>query len=237
MSIRRFVSVQTVIAVIVTALLAGAFAVTRAGDDHPTIQACVHKNSGDVRIVASPGDCRPPEVPLAWNQQGIQGERGPQGEPGEPGAPGDPGEPGPPGPPGQPGGLTSIDDLDGAACTLATGQPGAIDVRVASNGVVTLTCRAVDPPEPGQVTLNLQPAGANTFRLRTEGGTALDIQVQVHGQFHLFTNGCGSTLEPGSFCDISVRSDPLPGETFGTLEVHASNAETVSVALYKPAQP
>ncbi|MBV1848826.1 hypothetical protein [Catellatospora tritici] len=54
-----------------------------------TIKACVHKKTGDVRIVELPKSggtgCGKDERPTMWN---VRGPRGPQGEPGEQGPPG-----------------------------------------------------------------------------------------------------------------------------------------------------
>lgn len=52
------------------------------------IYACVKKVNGQVRIVSPTGRCLPSEVPVNWNQAGLQGPPGPQGEPGPKGDPG-----------------------------------------------------------------------------------------------------------------------------------------------------
>jgi hypothetical protein len=53
------------------------------------IHGCYKKNNGQLRIVNNPSQCNPSEVPISWNQVGLQGPEGPQGEPGPPGAPGE----------------------------------------------------------------------------------------------------------------------------------------------------
>ncbi|MBV1848824.1 hypothetical protein [Catellatospora tritici] len=59
-----------------------------------TIKACVHKKTGDVRIVELPKSggtgCGKDERPVSWS---AKGPRGPQGAPGTPGRPGPAGGP------------------------------------------------------------------------------------------------------------------------------------------------
>ncbi|MBV1848825.1 hypothetical protein [Catellatospora tritici] len=59
-----------------------------------TIKACVHKKTGDVRIVELPKSggtgCGKDERPVSWS---AKGPRGPQGAPGTPGGPGPAGGP------------------------------------------------------------------------------------------------------------------------------------------------
>ncbi len=88
------------------------------------IRACVHNQTGNLRVVAETTSCRPNESPLQWNVEGP------------PGPPGTDGEPGPIGPPGPPGG-TGITVLDADGHALGTlvdlfGAPGG--VRVFKNG-------------------------------------------------------------------------------------------------------
>lgn len=59
-----------------------------------TIQGCYQKVNGQLRVVASAGDCRPSELPVSWSQQGPQGLRGQQGPQGEQGPAGPQGEQG-----------------------------------------------------------------------------------------------------------------------------------------------
>src|SRR5688572_32906275 len=110
----------------------GAAVVQSASSQHEAgaIHACRHRATGQLRFVVAPSRCRKSERPLSWNvtgPAGPQGPPGPQGDPGAPGAAGPPGPEGPAGPPGAKGdpgpkgdpgrGLTSLDDLDGVACT------------------------------------------------------------------------------------------------------------------------
>ena len=54
------------------------------------IYGCYKKNNGQLRIVENPGQCRPSELPISWNQVGPQGPAGPQGPEGPQGPPGPP---------------------------------------------------------------------------------------------------------------------------------------------------
>jgi Collagen triple helix repeat (20 copies) len=82
--------------------IAGAFVVTLAlspisADAQQQILACVHANSGAVRIVAQATACRVPERLVTWN---VVGPQGPPGPAGAAGALGPPGLQGPAGPAG-----------------------------------------------------------------------------------------------------------------------------------------
>jgi Collagen triple helix repeat (20 copies) len=99
--------------------IAGVFVVTLAmapiSADAQQIFACVHANTGAVRIVAQDAACRTPEKLVTWNAVGPQGPPGPagptgaqgsagqQGPAGSQGMRGERGEPGPAGPAGPPG--------------------------------------------------------------------------------------------------------------------------------------
>ena len=72
-------------ALLVVAAVAGA-AIPDSDDDE--IHGCYQKNNGQLRVIdAQAGDtCRPSEVPLVWNQEGVQGATGPSGASGPSGA-------------------------------------------------------------------------------------------------------------------------------------------------------
>lgn len=59
-----------------------------------TIYACYQKNSGDLRKVSAPGQCRNSEIQISWNVAGVPGPQGPTGPQGEKGERGEPGQPG-----------------------------------------------------------------------------------------------------------------------------------------------
>jgi hypothetical protein len=63
------------------ALVSAAYAVGDAPASS-VIHACAHPANGALRLVASPADCRQPESPISWNQQGPAGQPGPAGLPG-----------------------------------------------------------------------------------------------------------------------------------------------------------
>jgi hypothetical protein len=118
-------------ALAVAALAAGsAVGGSLAGAADNVIRACVRTD----RVFVIPiGQCKTGEQPLAWNVSGPVGPAGPAGPQG------------PPGPKGEPGTkLTSIDDLNGLACSSG-GIGGAISVSVGLTGGVTLECSARAP--------------------------------------------------------------------------------------------
>lgn len=58
------------------------------------IYACYQKNSGDLRKVSGPGQCKPSEIAISWNIAGMPGPAGPRGPQGEKGDRGETGGPG-----------------------------------------------------------------------------------------------------------------------------------------------
>src|SRR4051794_14820286 len=71
-----------------------------AGPDTTTINACVQKSSGNVRIPQDGKGCTNTESPTSWN---VVGPAGPQGPAGPKGDPGPAGPQGPVGPQGEQG--------------------------------------------------------------------------------------------------------------------------------------
>ena len=83
------------------------------------IYGCYQKNNGQLRIVKNASECRPSEVFIQWNEEGLQGPQGPKGDTGAPGATG------PAGPQG-PIGLTGLTGAPGTAGAKGdTGVQGA----------------------------------------------------------------------------------------------------------------
>lgn len=76
--------------VVMVAATAGA-TIARRFDLDSKIQACVKSNSGVIRIVTAPSDCKDNETALAWNVSGPKGDAGPAGPAGPPGPQGAPG--------------------------------------------------------------------------------------------------------------------------------------------------
>src|SRR5512139_865400 len=107
---RKLLLTLTYCLVVTLAIVPFAFAKNPKGPSGPAegptdelIYGCYKKNNGQLRIVKDPAQCRPPEVPITWNQIGPVGPTGPQGEPGATGAMGPTGPTGPEGPEGPAG--------------------------------------------------------------------------------------------------------------------------------------
>ncbi len=89
------------LAIVMLAVAAAAAGIARSTSSEPipdaqgVIHACYKKPIGPVNIVYSAANCGPGQLPIEWNQTGVQG---PQGEPGPQGPQG------PQGPPGADGG-------------------------------------------------------------------------------------------------------------------------------------
>jgi hypothetical protein len=71
-----------VVAAIAGAGLAGAVVESDASQPPTVYYGCVHKHSGELRIVDSVDLCRQDERQISWNQAGPQGLTGEQGPPG-----------------------------------------------------------------------------------------------------------------------------------------------------------
>ncbi|MDQ4070478.1 MAG: hypothetical protein M3203_13560, partial [Actinomycetota bacterium] len=78
---------------VVTAGVVGGVAIAQT-DVPSTINACVHRQTGAVRIAAAQADCTSTEAFVSWNQQGVKGDKGDPGAPGPAGAPGPKGDKG-----------------------------------------------------------------------------------------------------------------------------------------------
>jgi len=81
-------TVSAVVAVAALAIGAGGGAWGYASSQSPLLHGCQQKNSGNLRLVEDPNECRSSELPVSWNQQGAQGEPGPPGPKGDDGTPG-----------------------------------------------------------------------------------------------------------------------------------------------------
>ncbi|MEX0674161.1 MAG: lamin tail domain-containing protein [Gaiellaceae bacterium] len=146
------------------ALTAAAGLAAAQGKQDGTVQACVNRTNGLVRVIGPSADCRKRERALSWSVRGPQGPpgpagpagpAGPQGESGPAGPQGAPGPEGPAGPQGEPGpGLERIEDLAGLACTTATGDEGSLSVATAASGTVTLRCAATGGPGEAVLVIN-----------------------------------------------------------------------------------
>ena len=86
--------------------------------DNNTIYACYQRNSGELRKVNSPADCRNSEIAVAWNIQGPPGPIGPAGPTGPRGAAG------PVGPVGPQGATGAVGPAGPQGATGAVGPAG-----------------------------------------------------------------------------------------------------------------
>src|SRR3954463_3150752 len=67
----------------VAAIVAAAgIALATIPSSNGVIHGCYQKNSGNLRLVDAPADCRAPEIAVSWNQKGEPGGQGPQGQQG-----------------------------------------------------------------------------------------------------------------------------------------------------------
>jgi len=132
----------------------GGVAYAAIPDSSGVIHGCYTNKVGVLRVIdpSAGQSCTSLETPIQWSQKGPKGEAGPagpagpkgdKGDPGPAGADGKDGAPGPAGPQGPAGppgsALSSIDDLNGLACTI-NGQPGTI--LVTGGAPVALMCNA-----------------------------------------------------------------------------------------------
>jgi large repetitive protein len=148
-----------VLAAAAVAVVAGAAIVQGASSqsEPAVIHSCKHRSTGQLRAVLDPGRCRKSERPLSWSVTGPVGPQGPAGAPGEAGAAGAAGPPGPPGPAGPAGpkgdsgtGITSLNELDGVACTREGGSKGTVELEIADDGDIVFLCEVAGEPPPSE---------------------------------------------------------------------------------------
>ena len=96
-----------------------------------SINACVHRKTGALRITPPGRRCTRRERRLAWNRLGPAGPTGAPGAAGQPGGSGDGGQRGDKG-------VFRFDDFDGMACD--DGQAGTIDLTYDGNGYARFEC-------------------------------------------------------------------------------------------------
>jgi len=198
------------IALTVTVGLAAA-----QGEQDATVQACVNRTNGLVRVVGSSGDCRRRERALSWNVRGPQGPPGPAGPQGEPG---------PAGPHGE--GISNLDALAGMPCTTASGATGAVELETAAGGVVTLRCAGPDG-EPGPPRLVINEIDYDQVGTDHDGFVEIhnagDSPAGLDGVAIVLVNGGDSsedrrlelsgTLAPGDYAvwDTDAQNGPPDG--------------------------
>ena len=119
----------------------------QAQTNNNTIYACYHKNSGDLRRVSGPAQCKNSEVQISWNVSGVLGPRGPQGPAGPQGPQGPQGIQGPQGPQGLQGeqGIRGPQGEQGPQGEKGeTGERGPSDAYTAGPISLTLDSNFVD---------------------------------------------------------------------------------------------
>ena len=194
-------------AVVATAFAGGIAWATTSGE----LQACAKKDNGQLRLVATAGDCGPSETAVSWNEQGPQGPSGPSGPVGAKGDKGDKGEP---------GNLA----LAGQSCEAGESVTG-----FDADGDILCTGGSPPPPPPpppapsqwtlvpqsnsvsfGNTPIGLASDVAMTM-LNTTAVTATTPQVIITGQnFGEFAivSGCGAPVPPGGSCGLTFRFRP-----------------------------
>lgn len=152
-----------------------------------SLNACVTKTSGAVRMVRAPTRCHRDETLVSWNVQGpagVPGPAGPKGDSGPAGPTGDPGPPGPagaPGPKGDPGTSANLSFYTVVAHALIQGGTVALcrpgDVAIGGGGLDATNVRGgLAASEPQDVNT---PDG--WFVLGTNGDDNFDaVAVCVH---------------------------------------------------------
>lgn len=96
-----------------------------AGANAQTINACMNKRNGALRVVADPAQCKRSETFISWNQVVAAGPQGPAGPQGEQGLQG---PPGPQGPQGVTGPQGPMGPQGPVGAQGPSGSPGAIKV-------------------------------------------------------------------------------------------------------------
>jgi hypothetical protein len=121
---RKILTVFAVMSVVI-----GAFAIgpVLASHDVNTVHGCVNDQSGTLRVVADPSDCRQAESALDWNVQGVAGQDGADGQDGAQGPAGQDGAQGPAGQDGADGQDGAQGPAGGAVAYAHVNADGTID--------------------------------------------------------------------------------------------------------------
>ena len=119
----RVPRVRVVVLIAGLAAVAAGVAWAAIPDGNGVITACVHKSTGQVRVIdtggSQPESCKSQETEISWNQGGPTGPVGPPGPTGDKGPTGDQGPPG---------------STGYQVVTASTGIPGGVEI------VGTLPC-------------------------------------------------------------------------------------------------
>ena len=170
---------------IIVPVVGAASWVAASENPSPAIHACVHRETGQVRIVSAGDQCRRTETALEWNAEGpagpagevgpagSQGEIGPAGPKGDPGPAGPQGETGPGGPHGEPG---------------ATGPAGP-----AGPQGETGPAGPAGPPGPGGGTGGISGWEQKTASTIVSAGKPGSVIVRCSTGKQVFTGGFGTS--------------------------------------------
>lgn len=212
-------------------------------DAPPTVlHACYHKNEGQLRLITSTKAdwqslCRPPELPIEWNQQGVKGDTGPQGPKGDTGAQGPQGEmgatgaagpAGPAGPtgPAGPAGPTGASGLAGMTC-----PDGQFVTGFSLDDPVNLKCATpggTPPPpptcSPTTLTNSMDSSILNVFDQNWPGGT---VTLGTSSCNVTLARPSGSILLIGSLGD-SWRITGRVGFSTAVLTVNEPNCRSLA---------
>lgn len=128
---------------IIVPVVGAASWVAASENPSPTIHACVHRETGQVRIVSAGEQCRRTETALEWN---AEGPAGPAGAPGQVGPAGSQGEIGPAGPQGEtgpagPAGPAGPPGPAGSVGFSGWEQKSAFAIVSGNGGTATVTAR------------------------------------------------------------------------------------------------
>jgi hypothetical protein len=114
--------------------LAGGVARAASPTAGEVINGCYQGVEGQLRVVDSTAaGCRPPEVAIAWNAQGVKGEKGKPGAPGRDGREGRDGA-----------GVTVTPEPAGANCAA-----GGVKLTAANGVAYVCNAGQTVPPDPG----------------------------------------------------------------------------------------
>jgi lamin tail-like protein len=179
------------------------------------IHSCRHRTTGQLRFVIDPSRCRKSERPLSWNAVG------PAGPAGAVGPPGPEGPAGPPGPKGDSGaGLTTLNDLDGVACTREDGSRGTVELEIADDGDVVFLCGSAGEPPPSSDDAKLVINEVDYDQVGADGDGFVEIAntgtaaAELSGITLVFVDGAdgaeyrrqalSGTLDPGGYLVVPV---------------------------------
>ncbi len=163
------------------------------------IYGCFQKNNGQLRIVSDPGNCRPSERSIFWNQVGPVGPTGPQGPMGPTGPQGPTGPEGPPGPTGPTG---------------PQGPAGISNMSIARQGTASVP---LNNAEVEVLSLTV-PAGTYAISAKVSVSNA-DAAVQA----------AHCTLSTGDSSEVQIAAGNLVGEMISLLDADTFASDTAIV--------